>query len=41
MDFGVYAKLSTFFGRMSDELRRLGVPEDLLPLDFRFAGPPD
>ncbi|MFI0774445.1 hypothetical protein [Streptomyces sp. NPDC021212] len=41
IDFGVYSKPSTFFGRMSDELRRLGVPADLLPLDFLFAGPPD
>ncbi|MCO6004276.1 hypothetical protein NE236_04720 [Actinoallomurus purpureus] len=41
IDFGVYSKPSTFFGRMGDELRRLGVPADLLPLDFLFAGPPD
>lgn len=41
MDFGVYSKPSTFFGRMGEELRRLGVPDDLLPLDFLFAGPPE
>ncbi|MGW2238369.1 DUF7691 family protein [Streptomyces sp. NPDC001759] len=41
IEFGVYSKPSTFFGRMGDELRRLGVPADLLPLDFLFAGPPD
>ncbi|GAA2358291.1 DUF7691 family protein [Streptomyces violaceusniger] len=41
IDFGVYSKPSTFFGRMSDELGRLGVPADLLPIDFLFAGPPE
>ncbi|WP_069173568.1 DUF7691 family protein [Streptomyces griseus] len=41
IDVGVYSKPSTFFGRMGDELRRLGVPAGLLPLDFLFAGPPD
>lgn len=38
---GTFSKPSTFFGLMDDELRRLGVPADLLPGDFLFAGPPD
>ncbi|NNN28914.1 hypothetical protein HLK59_00810 [Streptomyces sp. S3(2020)] len=38
---GTFSRPSTFFGLMDDELRRLGVPADLLPGDFLFAGPPD
>lgn len=38
---GTFSKPSTFFGLMDDELRRLGVPADLLPGDFLFAGPPE
>lgn len=37
IDVGVYSKPSTFFGRMDDELRALGVPADLLPCSFLFA----
>ncbi|MGW6919232.1 DUF7691 family protein [Kitasatospora sp. NPDC054939] len=40
-DLGVYSKPSTFFGLLQDELRGLGVPADLLPHDFLYAGPPD
>jgi hypothetical protein len=40
-DVGTFSKPATFFGLMDDELRRLGVPADLLPGDFLFAGPPD
>ncbi|MEC4016368.1 DUF7691 family protein [Streptomyces sp. H27-D2] len=40
-DLGVYSKPSTFFGHMDDELRRLGVPADLCPHQFLYAGPPD
>lgn len=40
-DVGTFSKPATFFGLMDDELRRLGVPADLLPGDFLFAGPPE
>lgn len=40
-EVGTFSKPSTFFGLMDDELRRLGVPADLLPGDFLFAGPPE
>ncbi|MGD1217330.1 MULTISPECIES: DUF7691 family protein [Streptomyces] len=38
---GTYSKPSTFFGLVDDELRRLGVPADLLPHGFLYGGPPD
>lgn len=38
---GTYSKPSTFFGLVDDEMRRLGVPADLLPRDFLFGGLPD
>ncbi|MEV6864888.1 hypothetical protein AB0M44_28260 [Streptosporangium subroseum] len=41
LDVGVYSKPSTFFGLMDDELRGLGVPADLLPHDFLYAGLPE
>lgn len=40
-ELGTFSKPATFFGLMDDELRRLGVPADLLPGDFLFAGPPE
>ncbi|MFI8944096.1 hypothetical protein [Streptomyces syringium] len=39
-DLGVYSKPSTFFGLLDEELRRLGVSEDLLPYGYLFSGPP-
>ncbi|WP_199546349.1 hypothetical protein [Streptomyces sp. N35] len=41
IDYTVYSKPSTFFGLLDDELRRAGVPADLLPHDYFYAGPPD
>ncbi|MFD6231567.1 hypothetical protein ACFWFZ_32610 [Streptomyces sp. NPDC060232] len=38
---GTYSKPSTFFGLVDDEMRRLGVPADLLPHGFLYGGPPD
>lgn len=38
---GTYSRPSTFFGLVDDEMRRLGVPADLLPGGFLYAGPPD
>ncbi|MGQ4387850.1 DUF7691 family protein [Streptomyces sp. SAS_270] len=37
---GTYSKPSTFFGLVDDEMRRLGVPADLLPHGFLYDGPP-
>ncbi|MEU2854545.1 DUF7691 family protein [Streptomyces syringium] len=39
-DLGVYSKPATFFGLLDDELRRLGVSDDLLPCGYLFSGPP-
>ncbi|MEV8023086.1 hypothetical protein AB0O76_43735 [Streptomyces sp. NPDC086554] len=41
IEFGVYSKPSTFFGLLDDELRRAGVPADLLPHGFLYADLPD
>ncbi|MEU4729416.1 hypothetical protein [Streptomyces sp. NPDC023588] len=38
---GTYSKPSTFFALVDDEMRRLGVPADLLPHGFLYGGPPD
>ncbi|WKV72586.1 hypothetical protein AW27_014280 [Streptomyces sp. PCS3-D2] len=38
---GTYSRPSTFFGLVDDEMRRLGVPADLLPHGFLYGGPPD
>lgn len=38
---GTYSKPSTFFGLVDDEMRRLGVPADLLPHGYLYGGPPD
>ncbi|WP_405614550.1 hypothetical protein OG292_17120 [Streptomyces sp. NBC_01511] len=40
-NLGTYSKPSTFFGLVDDEMRRLGVPADLLPHGYLFYGPPD
>lgn len=40
-DLGTYSKPSTFFSLVDDEMRRLGVPADLLPHGFLFGGLPD
>ncbi|MEW2137697.1 hypothetical protein AB0892_14035 [Streptomyces sp. NPDC005409] len=37
---GTYSKPSTFFGLVDDEMRRRGVPADLLPHGFLYGGPP-
>ncbi|MEU2021491.1 hypothetical protein ABZ565_04900 [Streptomyces sp. NPDC016469] len=37
---GTYAKPSTFFGLVDDQLRRVGVPADLLPHGFLYGGLP-
>ncbi len=37
---GSYSKPFTFFGLLDKELTRAGVPSDLLPYDFLYAGPP-
>ncbi|MEC4569517.1 DUF7691 family protein [Streptomyces virginiae] len=37
---GTYSRPSTFFGLVDDEMRRLGVPADLLPHGFLYGGPP-
>jgi hypothetical protein len=39
-DLGVYSKPSTFFSLLDDELRRLGVSDDLLIHGHLFSGPP-
>ncbi|MGA5817710.1 DUF7691 family protein [Kitasatospora sp. NPDC094028] len=39
-DLGVYSRPATFFGALDEELRRLGVAEDLLLHDHLFSGPP-
>ncbi|UCM89804.1 DUF7691 family protein [Streptomyces marincola] len=38
---GTYSKPSTFFGKVDDEMRRLGVPADLLPHGYLYGGLPD
>ncbi|MFJ5726168.1 hypothetical protein [Streptomyces sp. NPDC093149] len=38
---GTYADPSRFFGLVDEELRRLGVPGDLLPGGYLFGGLPD
>lgn len=38
---GTYSKPSTFFGLVDDEMRRLGVPSELLPHGYLFGGLPD
>ncbi|MEV6432406.1 hypothetical protein [Nocardia sp. NPDC051463] len=38
---GTYSKPSTFFSLVDDEMRRLGVPTDLLPHGYLYGGPPD
>ncbi len=38
---GTYAKPSTFFGLVDDEMRRLGVPADLLPHGYLYGGLPE
>ncbi|MEV4949381.1 hypothetical protein [Streptomyces sp. NPDC053755] len=38
---GTYSKPSTFFGLVDDEMRRLGVPADLLPHGYLYGGLPD
>ncbi|MFG2576888.1 hypothetical protein [Streptomyces sp. NPDC048481] len=40
MHLGTYSKPSTFFGLVDDEMRRLGVPADLLPHGFLYGGLP-
>ncbi len=37
---GTYSKPSTFFGLVDDEMRRLGVPADLLPHGYLYGGLP-
>lgn len=41
MHLGTYSKPSTFFGLVDDEMRRLGVPADLLPHGYLYGGLPD
>jgi hypothetical protein len=36
-----YSRPSTFFGLVDEEMRRLGVPSDLLPHGFLFGGLPN
>jgi hypothetical protein len=38
---GTYAKPSTYFGLMDEELQRLGVSDELLVHRFLYAGPPE
>ncbi|GAA5702438.1 DUF7691 family protein [Streptomyces avermitilis] len=38
---GTFSKPSTFFGLVDDEMRRLGVPADLLPHGYLYGGLPD
>ncbi|MGW7080454.1 DUF7691 family protein [Streptomyces sp. NPDC054866] len=38
---GSYSSPSTFFGLLDKELTQAGVPRDLLPYDFLYAGPPE
>ncbi|MDQ8705431.1 hypothetical protein RCO28_23465 [Streptomyces sp. LHD-70] len=38
---GTYSKPSTFFSLVDEEMRRLGVPLDLLPHGFLYGGLPD
>lgn len=40
-DLGVYSRPSTFFGLLDEQLRKHGVPADLLPHGYLFSGPPD
>ncbi|MFI6090664.1 hypothetical protein [Streptomyces sp. NPDC051218] len=37
---GSYSSPSTFFGLLDKQLTQAGVPRDLLPSDFLYAGPP-
>ncbi|MDQ0796298.1 hypothetical protein [Streptomyces sp. B1I3] len=37
---GTYSRPSTFFGLVDEEMRRLGVPADLLPHGYLYGGPP-
>ncbi|MFC8918587.1 hypothetical protein ACFT5C_22770 [Streptomyces sp. NPDC057116] len=38
---GTYSMPSTFFGLVDEEMRRLGVPADLLPHGYLYGGLPD
>ncbi|GAA0272870.1 hypothetical protein GCM10010302_08090 [Streptomyces polychromogenes] len=38
---GTYSKPATFFGLVDDEMRRLGVPADLLPQGYLYSELPD
>ncbi|GHE31275.1 DUF7691 family protein [Streptomyces capitiformicae] len=38
---GTYSKPSTFFGLVDEEMRGLGVPEELLPHGYLYGGLPD
>ncbi|MBZ9597291.1 hypothetical protein NRK68_18995 [Streptomyces yangpuensis] len=40
MHLGTYSRPSTFFGLVDDEMRRLGVPAELLPHGFLYGGTP-
>ncbi|WP_406198379.1 hypothetical protein OH807_14230 [Kitasatospora sp. NBC_01560] len=40
-DLATYSKPATFFGLVDDELRRLGVPADLLPGGYLYGGLPE
>ncbi|MET9503912.1 hypothetical protein ABZY42_19670 [Streptomyces sp. NPDC006622] len=40
-DLGVFSSPGRFFGLLDGELRRLGVPAELLPGTFLYAGPPE
>ncbi|MFI9029926.1 hypothetical protein [Streptomyces sp. NPDC053560] len=37
---GTFSKPATFFSLLDEELQRLGVPAELLPYGFLYAGPP-
>lgn len=39
-DLGTYSKPSTFFSLVDEEMRRLGVPNDLLPHGYLYGGLP-
>ncbi|MFD5191835.1 hypothetical protein ACFWMU_27470 [Streptomyces sp. NPDC058357] len=39
-DLGTYSKPSTFFRLVDEEMRRLGVPNDLLPHGYLYGGLP-
>ncbi|MGC4947066.1 DUF7691 family protein [Streptomyces sp. DT224] len=40
MQLGTYSKPSTFFGLVDDQMRRVGVPAELLPHGFLYGGLP-